>query len=163
MVFNNVLGEFIVAAPTGTGAAEEEFSGLWFLNNSSGTAVQGLTLPTLEDGWKYEGWVVVDGVALSTGTFTSLNTADEGAPFSGDNDGPPFPGEDFLVNAPTGVTFPTDIRGKTTVISIEPSPDNSAAPFTLKPLAGAIPAILDGVVTINSNVTASFPSGTVTR
>ena len=119
-------GKYIIAAPTGTGATEEEFSGIWFLDNSSGSAVAGLDLPELTAGWKYEGWVVIDGTPLTTGTFTGCRcAADEGAPFSGTNPGPSYPGEDFLVNAPSGLTFPTDLRGKTVVISIEPVPDNS--------------------------------------
>ena len=157
-------GKYIIAAPTGTGAANEEFSGIWFLDNSSGSAVAGLDLPTLEAGWKYEGWVVIDGTPLSTGTFTSVTGSDEAAPFSGSNPGPAYPGEDFLVNAPDGLTFPTDLRSRTTVISIEPYPDNSTAPFTLKPLAGDIPASLSGnPYSLGNNVTASFPTGSVNR
>ena len=161
--FDAIDGKFIIAAPTGTGAEEEKYSGVWFLDNSSGSAVAGLELPTLEAGWKYEGWVVIDGVPLSTGTFTSVMGADEGSPFSGANPGPPFPGEDFLVNAPDGVTFPTDVRGKVAVISVEPYPDNSPAPFTLKPLFGMIPSDAMGVQQIGDYVTESFPTGTVTR
>lgn len=162
--FENSTGKYIIAAPTGTGAANEEFSGIWFLDNSSGSAVAGLDLPALEPGWKYEGWVVIDGTPVTTGTFTDANAADEAAPFSGTNGGPSYPGEDFLVNAPSGLTFPTDLRGRTAVISIEPDPDNSAAPFTLKPLAGMIPASLSGnPYSLNNNVTASYPSGSVSR
>lgn len=161
--FEGSTGSYIVAAPTGTGAMEEEFSGIWFLDNSSGSAVAGLDLPTLEAGWKYEGWVVIDGTPVTTGTFTDVAAADESAPFSGTNGGPSYPGEDFLNNAPSGLTFPTDLRGKTAVISIEPDPDNSAAPFTLKPLAGMIPATLTGVHSIDNNVSGSFPTGSVSR
>ena len=162
--FENSAGKYIIAAPTGTGATEEEFSGIWFLDNSSGEALAGLDLPTLESGWKYEGWVVIDGNPVTTGTFTSTNAADESAPYSGTNGGPAFPGEDFLVNAPSGLTFPTDLRSQTVVISIEPSPDNSANPFLLKPLAGAIPASLSGnPYSIDNNVSASFPTGSVSR
>ena len=57
-----------------------------------------------------------------------------------DSDGAPFPGEDYLQNAPAGLTFPTDLKGATLVISVEPSPDNSPNPFTLKPLAHVVPA-----------------------
>lgn len=162
--FEAATGKYIVAAPTGTGASEEEFSGIWFLDNSSGSAVAGLDLPELSAGWKYEGWVVIDGTPVTTGTFTDASAADEAAPFSGTNGGPSYPGEDFLNNAPSGLTFPTDLRGKTAVISIEPDPDNSAAPFTLKPLAGMIPATLSGnPYSIDNNVSGSFPTGSVSR
>ncbi len=162
--FTSSTGKYIVATPTGTGASEEEFSGIWFLDNSSGAPAVGLDLPTLEAGWKYEGWVVINGTPVTTGAFTSLDAADDSAPFSGANSGPPFPGEDFLTNAPSGLVFPTDIRGMTAVISVEPDPDNSDSPFTLKPLAGGIPAALSGSPeSLNNNVSASFPSGTVSR
>lgn len=161
--FDALVGKFIIAAPTGTGAEDEKYSGVWFLDNSSGSPVAGLELPTLEAGWKYEGWVVVDGIPLSTGTFVSVTGSDEMAPFSGANPGPMYPGEDFLVNAPNGLVFPTDVRAKVAVISIEPFPDNSPAPFTLKPLAGMIAEDAMGVQEIQNNVVASFPEGTVTR
>jgi hypothetical protein len=89
---------------------------------------------------------------------------DDADPFSSTMPGPPFPGEDFLVNAPAGLTFPTDISGGTAVISIEPDPDNSADPFLLKPLVGAIPNPAADHVTYMMNVNlGSFPTGTATR
>ncbi|SHI88862.1 anti-sigma factor [Pseudozobellia thermophila] len=161
--FDAIAGKFIVAAPTGTGAEEEKYSGIWFLDNSTGSMMPGLELPELEAGWKYEGWVVIDGVPVTTGTFTDVNASDEQAPFSGTNPGPNYPGEDFLVNAPSSLTFPTDIRGKVAVISIEPYPDNDPAPFALKPLAGMISEDGMGIQEIGDNVQASFPSGSVSR
>lgn len=163
--FDAATGYYFLATPTGTGAANEEFSGIWFIDNSSGSMQPGLDLPALSDGWKYEGWVVIDGTPLSTGTFTSGSGSDASAPFSGANGGPAFPGEDFLINAPSGITFPTDLRGKTAVISIEPSPDNSAAPFALKPLVSNIPAGLTPMTAtaMMNNTGASFPVGSVNR
>jgi hypothetical protein len=163
--FANATGAYILAAPTGSGDPSEEFSGIWFIDNSSGSMQPGLDLPALADGWKYEGWVVVDGQPLTTGTFTTNDESDDAAPYSGTNPGPPFPGEDLLVNAPAGLTFPLDLRGRTAVISIEPSPDNSPAPFALKPLVGNIPVAAAHATAINmmNNTTASFPMGSVTR
>jgi hypothetical protein len=141
--FSTVAGTFILATPTDADDTNEE-SGVWFLDNSSGSAVTGLNLPVLSDGWKYEGWAVIDGTPISTGTFTDASMADDNAAtsvFKGDaGDGPGYPGEDYLQNAPAGFTFPTDLRGTTIVVSVEPSPDNSAAPFTLKPLAQMVAA-----------------------
>lgn len=162
--FASATGKYILATPTDGGMMTNEDSGIWFLNNSGANPVAGLNLPTLPTGWKYEGWAVVNGVPLSTGTFTSVAGADAAAPFSGVNAGPPFPGEDFLMNAPTGLTFPTNLRGGTTVISIEPFPDNSPAPFLLKPLIHVIPssAMVHTVNNMNLN-TVSFPVGTISR
>jgi hypothetical protein len=84
--------------------------------------------------------------------------------YSGTNGAPPFPGEDFLVNAPAGLSFPVDIRGGNVVISVEPVPDNSAAPFLLKPLAHmpAAVAAVHSALSMNQNL-ASIPSGSFMR
>ncbi len=160
-------GKYILATPTDEDETNEE-SGVWFLDNSGEAAVQGLDLPTLSDGWVYEGWVVFDGTPVSTGTFTDPNAADNNAAtsvFKGDaGNGPGYPGEDFLQNAPSGLTFPTDLKERTIVISVEPSPDNSAAPFTLKPLAHVVPAdaMNHTVIDMGAGPVVSL-SGTVTR
>ncbi len=161
--FTTSTGVYILATPT-NGANTNENSGIWFLDLTSGSPSQGLFLPTLPDGWKYEGWTVINGTPVSTGTFTSTIVVDDADPYSSTMPGPPFPGEDFLLNAPAGVTFPTDIAGGVAVISIEPSPDNSSAPFTLKPLVGNIPvnAVDHTTYMMNTNL-ASFPTGTVSR
>ena len=122
--FANAAGKYILATPTddgGTGDSANEKSGVWWLDNSSGTARVGLTLPILPAGWKYEGWAVTAAGPVSTGTFLTATGADDNA-----MGGPAFPGKDLLG------TPPADI--KTVVISVEPDPDNSAKPFLLKPL-----------------------------
>mgnify|MGYP001245169618 CR=1 FL=1 len=169
--FSSVAGKFILATPTdnATNAANNQ-NGIWWLMPGE-TPTPGLTLPVLPAGWKYEGWVVADGTPITTGTFTSVAATDDGAPFSGSDtlaapngDDGFFPGEDFLNNAPVGITFPLDVRGKTAVISIEPYPDNNPKPFTLKPLAGTVGQDTAPTLhTMNSNVTASFPTGSVWR
>lgn len=141
--FSNSSGKYILATPTDSDDTNEA-SGVWFLDNSTPPAVAGLSLPTLTDGWKYEGWVVLNGTPVSTGTFTDVGSADDNAatsPFKGaTGNGPGFPGEDYLMGSAAGVNFPTDLKGATIVISVEPSPDNSALPFALKPLAHVVPA-----------------------
>ena len=131
-------GKFILATPT-DGPNNNETSGLWFLDLSSEPAAPGLVLPVLPAGWVYEGWVVVDGTPISTGRFDAGDAADFDAPFSGELDSPDVPGEDFLVEAPSGWTFPLSLRAQLTVVSIEPDDDDSPAPFALKPLVGEIP------------------------
>jgi len=159
--FLSSTGNYILATPT-NGPATDENSGIWFLDLSSGMPAQGLFLPTLPAGWKYEGWTVIDGLPVSTGTFTSTTDFDDADPYSSTMPGPPFPGEDFLVNAPAGLTFPTDIAGDVAVISIEPFPDDDASPFTLKPLVGMIPAdATDHVTYAMDNNAAVNPTGIV--
>jgi hypothetical protein len=114
----------------------------------------------------YEGWAVIDGIPVTTGKFTDINAADKAAPYSETvAPGPPFPGEDFLLNAPSGTTFPTDLAGKTVVISVEPSPDNSAAPFVLKPLVGSVPtsATDHTLYDMMNNAAATNPTGSASR
>lgn len=166
--FSTVAGTFILATPTDADDTNEE-SGVWFLDNASGSAVTGLNLPILSDGWKYEGWAVINGTPISTGTFTDASMADDNAAtsvFKGDTgNGPGYPGEDYLQNAPAGFTFPTDLRGTTIVVSVEPSPDNSAAPFTLKPLAQmvAADAAVHTSITMGDGPVQSLMGGTVNR
>lgn len=157
--FRDASGKYILATPT-DGPNTNEKSGVWFLDLSSGSPAVGLRLPTLPAGWEYEGWAVINGKPLTTGRFTSGNGADKSAPYSGPQPGPPFPGEDYLVNAPSGLKFPTDLSNGTVVISIEPSPDDTPAPFTLKPLVGTIPAnAIDHTTYSMNNQAAGFPTG----
>lgn len=161
-------GKYILATPTDMDDTNES-SGVWFLDNTNAPNLEaGLSLPTLADGWKYEGWVVFDGTPISTGTFTSAETADDNAAtslFKGDaGNGPGYPGEDYLQNAPAGLTFPTDLKGRTVVISVEPFPDNSVAPFTLKPLAHMVPAnAMDHTVIDMGDGPVESLMGSVTR
>ena len=160
--FTGAAGEYILATPS-DGEMNNENSGLWFLSLATGSPTTGLTLPTLPEGWIYEGWAVIDGTPVSTGTFTTVDAVDNAAPFSGALGTPGFPGEDFLTNAPTGLTFPTDLAGGTAVISIEPVPDNSPSPFVLKPLASGIATDAVDHVTYSIGQNLVFPTGSVTR
>jgi hypothetical protein len=131
--FADAEGTVLLATPT-NGDGTDELSGIWFLALPGPTA--SLDLPELPAGWTYEGWAVIDGIPVTSGTFLDTAAADDAAPFSGPETGPPFPGEDFLVNAPEGVTLPTDLGGATIVVSVEPFPDDGQEPFALKPLIG---------------------------
>ena len=153
-------GKMILATPT-TETTNDELSGIWFLEITENGPMRGLGLSDLPSGWKYEGWAVIDGQPVSSGTFTITDIADESDQFSGPGDGPPFPGEDFVANAPSGLTFPTDLSGMTIVISIEPSPDNDPAPFMYKPLVYVVPsgALDHETYTMVNQVDSTFPSG----
>lgn len=155
------MGKFILATPT-DGPDTNEDSGIWFLSLAGGSPAKGLVLPTLPAGWKYEGWAVINGKPVTTGTFLKTDMPDESGTFSGPLPAPPFPGEDFLVNAPAGLTFPASLKGGAAVISIEPVPDNSPAPFLLKPLAAGISsnALVHTDILLHQNL-GSFPTGTV--
>ncbi len=155
--FAAASGRYILATPTND-TGDDERSGVWWTDIPR---AQSLFLPVLPDGWTYEGWVVIDGVPLTAGTFTDPFAPDDAAPYSGPIPGPPLVGEDYLLNAPEGFTFPVDLRGQTVVVSVEPVPDDSPAPFALKPLVGVVPAdAIDHVVYDQANVAAdSLPVG----
>ena len=133
--FSDAAGQFILGTPTDDPDGNE-LSGVWFLSVPG--PEQSLELPALPDGWVYEGWAVIDGQPISTGRFTDPAGPDDLAIYSGPNEGPPYPGEDFIVNAPDGLEFPTTLIGSTIVISVEPDADNSPAPFALKPLVAEV-------------------------
>ena len=124
--FTDAVGGYILETPSSAETSDYN-QGIWFVDPAAGAA--SLALPTLPAGWVYEGWVVDADGPVSTGTFLSTDGADSdgGGPAAGPNGTPPFPGQDFIDPA-------RDLIGNTVVISVEPSPDNSPAPFFLKPL-----------------------------
>ena len=167
--FSGSAGTFFLRTPTdedpAVGNNGNDMYGVWF-GTPGMPPTANLTLPDLPVGWIYEGWVIGDAGPISTGTFSDFGAVDSGNPLSGtlSNAGPPVPGEDFFNNAPAGETFPMDVRGRAVVISVEPVPDNSPAPFALKPLAAmagteTAPTAHD----FGLNVDATFPVGTVSR
>lgn len=162
--FASAMGKYILATPT-NGPGTNENSGIWFLDLSSGAPTEGLMLPTLPAGWIYEGWTVIDGVPVTSGKFMMGSGFDMFDGYSStENPGPPFPGEDYLMNAPKGSSFPTDIAGGIAVISVEPYPDNSPEPFAIKPLAGMIPADAKDHMTYMMGLNpGSFPTGMATK
>jgi hypothetical protein len=158
--FTAATGKLILATPT-NGAGTDELSGIWFLDLATGMPEVGLSLPTLPTGWKYEGWAVIDGQPVTSGKFTAVDMEDESAPYSGPQAGPPFPGEDYLENAPAGLVFPTDLSGDMVVISVEPDPDDATAPFVLKPLLYVLPDPAQDHVTydMGNQAATTFPTG----
>ena len=169
--FSNAAGVYFLRTPTneppGTPNNLDDENGVWF-GNPGMPPTAGFTLPTLPTGWAYEGWLVTENGPISTGTFTEFGTMDSGNPLSGteNNAGPPIPGEDFFI-APAGSadTYPIDVRGKTVVISVEPVPDNSPAPFLLKPLLSAVAMDAEVAPTVHNfqQNLASLPTGSVSR
>ena len=132
-------GTYVLATPT-NGPDSDETSGIWFINLTGGGVGRGLQVPIPLSGWRYEGWVVGEGFALSTGTITHHSRDDDAAPYSGTGPSPGFPGEDFLFNAPPGLTFPLRLQGATVIVTLEPDPDpDPDNRSTLELLRGQIP------------------------
>lgn len=130
--FAEAAGGYILETPSSAAVADDYAQGVWFLDPSAGPGPS-LDLPTLPAGWVYEGWVVGEDGPVSTGRFTDVAAADSdaGGPAAGPDGTPPFPGQDFIDPA-------MDLVGGKVVISVEPDPDDGAAPFALKPLLGDV-------------------------
>jgi hypothetical protein len=149
--FADAGGAFILGIPTSDSSADSYTSGIWFTS---------LDLPELPEGWIYEGWVAGTDGPITTGTFSAPKTVDTdgGGPTAGPKASPAFPGQDFL-NPPVDLT-----SGFAAVISIEPVPDNSPAPFVFKPLVNMeIVDAGDHVDQLFTTNIASFPFGSVSR
>ena len=158
--FSSAAGQFILTTPT-TEATDDDYSGVWFIEVTNDGPVAGLDLPELPAGWVYEGWVVIDGQPISTGRFVDPGAIDDFNGFSGELGNPPFPGEDFVVNAPAGLEFPTNLAdgNSSVVISIEPEDDDSPAPFAFKPLATDIAEGTAPEVAVELGTGPAFPTG----
>ena len=161
--FSKVDGSYVLDSPTTTSSSTDN-SGVWFMTEEGNT---GLTLPTLEPAWAYEGWVDFNGTWVSTGTFYNVNTKDNSNKYSGNETSPDFPGEDFnnSTEAPSGVSFPMDLAAKEIKITIEPAVDfDPENPFGLTVLTAVVPSpsIVKTTQPMESRV-SDLPSGTMTK
>lgn len=137
----------------------DEQYGIWF-QNSLGPGLY--NIPVLNEGWKYEGWVVFNGtIPLSTGKFTSYQGPDESSYYSGTFPGNDYPGEDFLENLPAGVSG--YVPGSTVMITIEPDLISDLdSQFFIKPISGIAVGGLSGThLEIIENFNATI-TGTAT-
>ena len=116
-------------------------------------------LPTLPAGWAYETWVVVGGVAESLGRFGLAAGGDQAE--HGEHDHEATTAEVGTVEAPQHLVPSSDVRGGTLFVSIEPSPDDSPLPYSLRPLSAEVLAeAQDGTAYPLQNGSATFPTGT---
>ena len=159
--FSSESGQFTIMTPSDSDPANEAH-GVWFVTGSGDNISAGLTLPALPEGWAYEGWVITanDG-GFSTGKFVANDDQDLSA-FYSHPDVPPFPGEDFLLNAPTGVTFPMDLSGHAVSITAEPFPDDTIVPYGITVMQGSIPAGVQGGSVHQLTGSGLGPSATIT-
>ena len=158
-----VLGGYILATPTDDDDTND-VAGLWFLDPSGPSAA--LDVPALPAGWVYEGWGVTQGTPLSTGRFSTPDGPDAAAPYSGPNDGPPFPGEDFLTNLPASITAPVNLADGSSLVVLSVEPDMSGVdptgdgPFSIKPLVASVPSgLADHTLTALGANFGSVPTG----
>jgi hypothetical protein len=121
-----------------------------------------LNLPALSANWQYEGWAIIYGIPVSTGKFNVASGADGSSRHNGPLAAPAFPGEDFLHEAPGELSFPANLQGHTIAISVEPNPDNSAAPYHIKPLIFQVPSTVTPGVSYKMQNNA-LPVGIATK
>ncbi|MBL4633816.1 MAG: anti-sigma factor [Kofleriaceae bacterium] len=155
--FAEATGRFVLNTPTTSGDTSDNNQGIWFLVPPLPPA-PGLELPELASGWMYEGWVVGPNGPISTGRFTAVDAADlDGAgPTAGPDGSPPRPGQDFIDPA---IVLDETFKA---VITVEPYPDTSPAPFSIKPLVATIENIAFPMSQAMTNVAAaSLPEGVV--
>ncbi len=168
--FTGISGTFFLRTPTdemvGAPNNMNDQYGIWFGDIDQGMPpVANFTLPMLDASkWVYEGWVITNGMPISTGRFSAFDMQDDFNGFSqtGGKSGPNLPGEDFFINAPMGVMFPLDVRNKMVVISVEPAVNDDPAPFLLKPLSATAGMMLAQNQSLMIN-NGAIPSGTVAR
>lgn len=155
--FADATGAFFLRTPTNGNTTPNQ--GIWYIDNrADGSNAAGLSLPTLPAGWVYEGWVVGENGPISTGTFLTAEGRDsDGAgPAKGPtDDGPAFPGQDFVDPATVLIDYKA-------VISVEPNPDNSAAPFSIKPLLNDSIEDTTAVMDMTNISAMNLPSAVVT-
>jgi hypothetical protein len=155
--FTAASGSFILQTPSTAAVAGDCASGIWWLDPAGPAA--SLVLPALPPGWVYEGWVVGPEGSVSTGRFSQAAGADSDGPGStaGPFGTPPFPGQDFINPL-------VSLVGYRAVITIEPAPDDSPGPFTLKPLVDMnVEDVGPGVLQPMANGAGAFPTGTARR
>ena len=172
--FSSVTGGFTIIAPT---SPADSNSGVWFIEKQGAAISAGLrNLPVLPRGWRYEGWIDREVQAapggptnhlFSTGKFLRADSADfDGAgPGSGPGGGLNFPGQDFINSIPSGTPSRPDLRLFTFMVTVEPEPDNSPAPFPLTILSTTLPSepLPQGRTLLMNNVAStSFPRARVT-
>lgn len=135
---------FMLVAPTDLTGINHR-SGLWFVQRTDERTQNaplalnldpGVILSLPPRGWVYNGWIrnsLGNDFWLETGRFNAVNRPDQQALYYDSTvTAYPYPGEDFLRNAPQGVFFPINLPSsgeREVVISLEPENLNTQKPF----------------------------------
>lgn len=142
---------YVLTTPT-TDDSTDFKSGIWWITRGAtiSTGIDKLIVLADTARWRYEGWILdkTTSTAYSTGKFLNAFGAD--ADFAGTTagsdgldqnndgrgDGFAFPGQDFVrANGGIPAFAALDNGSFAAFITIEPQPDNNAAPFYLTLLA----------------------------
>lgn len=161
--FSDVSGMFTLLTPTDGNSDQNETGGIWFADSvdRAGGPLQGLNLQDANTGWSYYAWVETGGNLLKVGGFTSAGASDDFSDYSETvAPGLPFPGEDFLLNPPAGVTFPVNLAGAKVIITAQPDYLSEPTDY-IRIMEADIPSNAAGRVTVQMDVVyeASAPKG----
>lgn len=134
----SVRGTYTIMAPTSDPA--DSTAGIWFIQQGTTMTASLQNLPTLNEEWRYEGWVVHQGPGTnphyySTGKFQRADSADADGAGSGKGPGAGlnFPGQDFITGTPSRPDLTSSDYWF--MVTIEPVPDNSPDPFFVRLLS----------------------------
>ena len=151
-------GSYRVFTPT-DGPNTNEGSGVWAINANGQPT---MTLADINNIYMFEHFMVINGIPVTMGRFKTADTRDLRDPWSGPliSEAPDVPGEDFLANAPAGLTFPADLSGSQLLVTLEALYGDRVEPSQLVVLEGTLPQVVGGEIIQLTNQTANFPTGT---
>ena len=151
-------GSYRVFTPT-DGLNTNEGSGVWAINANGQPT---MTLADINNIYMFEHFMVINGIPVTMGRFRTTDTRDLRNPWSGPltDAAPEVPGEDFLANAPAGLTFPADLSGSQLLVTLEALYGDLVEPSQLVVLEGTLPVVVGGEIIQLTNQTANFPTGT---
>lgn len=151
-------GSLRVFTPT-DGPATNEASGLWMVDAAGEPT---LSIPDSTGALTYETFIELGGQTINLGRFEVGDETDDNNRFSAEQFDPPAaPGEDLLLNAPEGLTFPTDLSGARVTVSLEGRVNDFISRSQLIVLDATLPAGLQGgeIVPFVNRAAVTFPVG----
>lgn len=151
-------GSLRVFTPT-DGPGTNETSGFWFIDLEGAPS---LLLPDTTGALVYETFVELGGQTVPVGRFERADQEDDANQFSADVvEAPERPGEDLLVNAPEGLTFPADLSGARVTVSLEGRSNDFVSRSQLIILEATLPVgpSANQIVNLVNSARDTFPTG----
>jgi hypothetical protein len=161
--YSTATAKYLLATPSTPDTLDEK-SGIWFMDEEASIEpIPGIDAPDMVGGWYYQGWVTFGDTSLTTGKFDLVGAGDTYDMYTAVGSTPFLPGEDFVTNAPPGLTFPTDLSGLPVKITLESQKDdNKYKPSQFILFSGQVPE--DAVKNVNyslTNQSSTLPTGII--
>ena len=152
-------GSLRVFTPT-DGPRNNENAGVWMVDAAGAPS---LSMPDTTAALQFETFIDVGGQNLNVGRFDVVDNRDDFCRFCASIPAfpqPERPGDDLLLNPPSGLVFPIDLSGATVRISLEGRFNDFAQQSQLIVLEAVLPSgLVGGEIVAFANLAASFPSG----